>query len=81
MKIQVVMFAVAKDMIGEKSVEVELSDSATIKDLKQALVERYPMLKDIVKRSAISLDHEYAVDDSTLTKDAEIALIPPVSGG
>ena len=81
MKIKVVMFAVARDMINESSVELELSDSATVGDLKQALTSQYPKLNEIVLRSAFSVNHEYALDQTKLTENVEVALIPPVSGG
>jgi len=81
MKVKVVMFAVARDMIGENSVELELSDPATVGALKKELVVQYPSLKEIVQRSAFSVNHEYAIDNCELTESAEVALIPPVSGG
>jgi molybdopterin converting factor subunit 1 len=81
MKIKVVLFAVARDMIDKNSVALELSDSATVSDLKRALVNQYPNLEEIVLRSAFSVNHEYALDQTKLTENVEVALIPPVSGG
>ncbi len=81
MKINVVMFAVARDIIGANSVEVEVANPATVGNLKQALIDQYPSLADVVKRSAFSVNHEYATDNSSLAEQVEVALIPPVSGG
>ena len=81
MKIKVVLFALAKQIAGSNSVDIELSRPATIADLKHSLAEKLPALKDIISRSAFAVDHEYAVDSMELHGGMEIGLIPPVSGG
>lgn len=81
MKINIVMFAQAREIVGESSVELELTDNATIQQLKQSLVKQYPSLGPLVGRSAFSINHEYAHDSHELPEGAEIGMIPPVSGG
>lgn len=81
MKINIIMFAVAREIVGESSVELELPDNSTIRQLKNALVDRYPDLQEIVDRSAFSINQEYANDEQEVPDDAEIGMIPPVSGG
>ena len=56
-------------------------NSPTVRQLRQALAERYPTLAPLLPQVLFALDTEYATDDSHLTPDMEIACIPPVSGG
>ena len=81
MKVKVVLFAAAKDLAGEREVELDLPTGATVDHLKREMTARFPNLADLVKRSAFSVDHEFAVDGIRLNENAEVALIPPVSGG
>lgn len=81
MIVKVSLFAAAKDVIGENSIDLVLDDDATVGALKQAIVERYPSMMEIVEKSAISVDQEYSVDSKPLYHGAEVGVIPPVSGG
>ena len=81
MRINLMLFASARDLMGQEVVQLELFDNATLSDLKAALIRDYPEAAEIVQRSAFSIDHQYAVDDFPLDDSQEIALIPPVSGG
>ena len=81
MMIRLLLFAAARDRIGNEQLEISLNDSATVGDLKQYLVEQYPDLMTLLESSTISVDQEYAKDEKVLYHDAEVGLIPPVSGG
>ena len=81
MKVRVRLFAVAKELAGRDELSVELPPGATVADLRQAVVEVVPALARIVPHSLWAVGAEYAADDVKLVEDAEVALIPPVSGG
>ena len=81
MKISVALFAAAKEMVGTSSVDLNLSESATVRELRNELVKLYPELASLISNSVFSVDHEYANDQSKLLDGSEVALIPPVSGG
>ena len=81
MKISIALFAAARELVGSNSVDLNLSEPATVCDLRNALVEGYPELASLMSNSVFSVDHEYANDDSKLRDGVEVALIPPVSGG
>jgi len=81
MKLKVELFATARDLAGASSVEVTVTESASVVDLKTELAKQFPELSEIVSRSAISVDLEYAANDKLLVEGSEVALIPPVSGG
>ena len=81
MKITVSLFASARETAGADQVEVEVAEPATVSELKRSLVASYPALEPLVKRSMFSVDQEYASDGQELVASADVALIPPVSGG
>lgn len=78
---KVLLFARARDLAGTDAVDVDLPAGATVAELRRRLAERYPKLAGLVERSAFAVDNEFARDDAPLRPDAEVALLPPVSGG
>jgi molybdopterin converting factor subunit 1 len=81
MTVTVRLFARARDLAGADAVAVELPGGATAADLRRALAERCPALGPLLGRSALAVDGEFAGDSHPLAAGAEVALIPPVSGG
>ncbi len=81
MMVKVLFFAAAKEMAGTDRLEVILDDESTVGDLKTQLVEQYPALMELMEKSTIAVDQEYVRDEKQLYHDAEVGLIPPVSGG
>jgi molybdopterin converting factor subunit 1 len=81
MKVRVKLFAVAKELAGGDELSVELPAKATIRDLRGAIVTVAPALARIVPHAMWAVGTEYATDDTILTEQFEVALIPPVSGG
>ena len=81
MQINVKLFAAARELAGGESIMVELPTGATVTALRQALMERLPGARELLARSMFAIDCDYAADDKGLEPSAEIACIPPVSGG
>jgi molybdopterin converting factor subunit 1 len=81
MRIEVKLFAVAKQIAGAESIAVELADQATVGQLRQALVAQFPDLSATMSHIAIAVDAQYSADHVVLSPDSEVACIPPVSGG
>jgi molybdopterin synthase sulfur carrier subunit len=80
MNVTVLAFGIAKDIFGGSAVGVELSDEATLNNLKGQLEEAYPRLKQL-SSYMVALNNEYASGNETIKSTDEIAIIPPVSGG
>lgn len=80
MTVSILAFGIAKDIFGTSSITVNLPGDASAADLKAALEERYPRLKQIASY-LLAVNNEYAADDLLLNERDEIAVIPPVSGG
>jgi molybdopterin converting factor subunit 1 len=81
MTIPVLLFARAKDLVGSERIAVSLPDGATVGALRAHLAAEHPKLKGLIERSAFAVNDEFADDATFLAPDAEIALLPPVSGG
>jgi len=75
------LFAGARELVGAPTVSAELPNGATVADLRQALLQVNPELAALLARSRIAVNHEFAEDSAVVPEGAEIALIPPVSGG
>lgn len=81
MIVQIRLFARARDLAQSDCVRVELPDRATVADLRRRIAADYPRLASLLERSALAVENEFAADDLMLSADAEVALLPPVSGG
>lgn len=81
MIVKVLLFAQARQIVGCDSVELTLDDNATVRLLKEELSKQQPEIADLLARSSIALDQQYATDDDVIDAKMEIAMIPPVSGG
>ncbi|MDA8020407.1 MAG: ATP-dependent helicase HrpB [Thermoanaerobaculia bacterium] len=81
MRIHVVAFATASDVLGRGPTEIELPDGARLSTLRDHLFERHPRLEELWPRLAVAVDGALTKDDPELTAGVEVALLPPVSGG
>lgn len=68
-------------MAGVASIHLNLPDGATVADLRRALILHRPEMAALVARSRIAVNQEFADDSAVVPEGAEVALIPPVSGG
>ncbi len=81
MDVRVRFFARAKDLAGADTVIVKVPTGVTIGDLRYRLAKEFPALAGILERSALAVNDEFADDTMTVPGNAEIAVLPPVSGG
>ena len=49
--------------------------------IRQALTQQFPELQPLLPSCRIAVDCEYVGPDASVPSGAEVALIPPVSGG
>jgi molybdopterin converting factor subunit 1 len=78
---KVLLFARAKDLAGADHVDLDVPAGATVVELRQLLARRYPALGPLLEKSVLAVNGEIANDHVVLPAGAEIALLPPVSGG
>lgn len=82
MRVVVVAFASARDALGAARVRLELpGEDTTIELLARALRADYPALAPLWPRLAVAIDGTLAGPGDRIADGAEVALLPPVSGG
>jgi molybdopterin converting factor small subunit len=81
MKIEVQLFAGARKIAGSDAVWVEVPDGSDVSGLRSALCSAHPGLAVLLPGSRFAVNLQFADEQAPLPRDAEIALIPPVSGG
>lgn len=81
MKIRLLAFASASDALGAAEREIELPDGSDVAALRAELVRRHPELDALWSRLAVAIDGEIAGPAAPIPDGAEVALLPPVSGG
>ncbi|KUY20958.1 molybdopterin synthase sulfur carrier subunit [Elizabethkingia miricola] len=80
MKLKILAFGIAKDILGAAEKDIDLVEGTTVQHLKLKLEDEYAELKHL-KSYFIAVDDEYAENDQVIISTNEIAIIPPVSGG
>lgn len=80
-QVTILFFATLRDITGERKLVKTIPEEMQISGLKDLLVDEFPGLKKMMTSVVVSLDHEFAFDDTSIPSGAEIALFPPVSGG
>ena len=80
MKISILAFGIAKDIVGSSQFEIEIPKQTRAYDLKAILVEKFPEFGNL-KAFQIAINAEYALDNMVVRDNDEIVIIPPVSGG
>jgi molybdopterin converting factor subunit 1 len=81
MKVNVKLFAAARQMAGSESICLELPDRSTVGSLREALGEQLPDLRALLRHAMFAVNAEYVSSEAQIPPDAEVACIPPVSGG
>ena len=80
MKINLLAFGIARDILHSRKLEFELSERDSIAVLKHKLHLQYPEFEKL-KSLAFAVGDEYREETYELKEGDEVAIIPPVSGG
>jgi molybdopterin converting factor small subunit len=82
MVLEVYMFGIAKEIFGNRSIQIVLENSnpISIEELKSLLEKKQPSLRE-VGSYMIAVNNDYAVAGYLIHEKDAIAVIPPVSGG
>jgi molybdopterin synthase catalytic subunit len=75
------LFASYREAVGASQVQLPLPEDADGAALWTALVDRYPGLRKLPPPAGYAINDEYVAGNRPLRGAAEVALIPPVSGG
>lgn len=81
MRVTVKLFGAVRESVGEKELQVELDEGATLGALRGRLAAQYPVFDELGGRLAGSVAFEVVPFETTLADGDEVAFLPPVSGG
>jgi molybdopterin converting factor subunit 1 len=81
MKIHVLFFAKAREIVGQERVEIDLPDHGTLYAIRHELGQKYPQLTPLVPWLMFACQNEFLLEDQPILPDSEVACFPPVSGG
>lgn len=81
MRVKVRFFAGTRDAVGAPSVERDVQDGATLAQLLDELERAHPRLAPYRAHALLAVDGAFVPPTTRLRAGAEVAIMPPVSGG
>ncbi len=81
MKIKVILYYHLKEKAGTGSLELEVDNFSTIKDLKQQLEVKFPSLRTHLDNVMILMDGKIVLNEDKLKENANVSFLTPVGGG
>lgn len=81
MNVSVLLYAQARELVGEPQTSVTVTEPATVSKLREALIAQHPALARLLPHAMFAVDAQYAQDATAIDANSIIAIIPPVSGG
>ena len=80
---KIIYFAWIKDITNLPEELLDSNEIRNLDSLKKYIISKYPDLKKHLDEEILrfSVNQEYLVENIDLSKDDEIAVFPPVSGG
>jgi len=81
MKIRVLFFGAARDVVDQNPLELSVAEPATVATAFQTLVTKFGGLERFGRSLLFAVNQEYARPDTQLQENDELAVFPPVSGG
>ena len=79
--VTVKLFASFREAVGLQELSTALVDGATVRELRDVLVDRYPDLGPLVSSACFAVNREYVEAETILNDGDEVVLLPPLSGG
>lgn len=80
-KIKVRLFAILREVVGEKEITITVPSGVTVSYLNNEILKKYPQLKSFSNKFVTSVNCKVTTGNTIITSSDEIALLPPVSGG
>lgn len=79
--VSVKLYAGLQALVGSKTVELALPPNATVGQLRDKIVEEYPILQAFIATLVCAIDEEMVDVDHVLRDGEKVELIPPIAGG
>lgn len=81
MRVQLLFFAVYREMAGAETLDLEAPAGTTARGLVRIVRERGGALARLPSEPVVAINRTYASLDEQLADGDELALLPPVAGG
>ena len=81
MHVTILLFAQARERAGAANLTLSLPEGSRVADAVAAIRRAHPALDPLWPHLAVALDGRLTGGDAPLADGAELALLPPVSGG
>lgn len=79
--VTVLFFAIARERAGTSRETFIVSDGATARDVIDAVVAKHPAIHPLRPHLRVAVNEEFVPPEAPIPEGAQLALIPPVSGG
>ena len=80
-RIEVLVFARIREAAGASKVALEVESPGVVAAVRAALRARFSEHASLIASSLFAVNGEYAGPETVVPEGAEVACIPPVSGG
>lgn len=74
-------FAGLRELAKLSKMSLPWVENMTVGSLRVALCTSYPKLAGLLVRSSFAINDQISSNDQSIPNNAEIAILPPVSGG
>ena len=81
MTVKVLFFAQAREKAGTSQLDLDLPDGSRVSDALALIQSRVPALEALAPHLAVAVNGEVSPPGRPIPPGAELALLPPVSGG
>ena len=81
MRIKVKFFSSFGNLAGTNEAEVELSDGATLAQVVEEVLRRYPQLRQFQKYMILSVNNRVADGNTRINSGDVVGIMPPLGGG
>jgi molybdopterin synthase catalytic subunit len=78
--LRIAVFAGMAELAGGRQIDLPWQ-GGTVADLRRVLAAAHPPLAPLLARSAVAVGGRYSSDVERVAAGADVAVIPPVSGG
>jgi molybdopterin converting factor small subunit len=79
--VNVRLYAGLQGLVGRRDVELSLPSGATVEQLRDRIVDEYPVLESLISTLVVAVDDEMVPTDHVIAEGEKVELIPPIAGG
>ena len=79
MGINILYFGMLAEITGQANEIWMIKDGLTVGDLKKLILEKYPVMQE--KKFKVAVNQQIGDDQTFISIQSEVALLPPFAGG